>query len=187
MMYDDAHADWGHRDNILGETHRYVNIGVAWNNRRVTFVQHFEGGAVTADAPPSLVDGKVLNFSVTKNESGIRIGSVVSVYYDPPPMPVSRDLNDSLDSYCVGGGATTTCGSPVMRILDPPQPGYYYGNLDSNEVVATSWTETTTSFSFSADVGRLMERPGVYTVSLWRDEGGSHYTDVLVQLSVVVD
>ena len=187
MMYDDAHADWGHRDNILRETHRFVNIGIAWNNRRVVFVQHFEGGAVTADASPSLDDSNILRLSVTKNETGIRIGGVVSVYYDPPPMPVSRELNGSLSSYCVGGGATTNCGSAVVRILDPPGAGYYYSNLDSNEVVASSWMETTTSFSFSADVGRLMERPGVYTVTLWRDEGGSRFTDVLVQLSVFVE
>ena len=49
MMYDDAHADWGHRDNILGETHRAVNIGIAFNGKRTTFVQHFEGGEVEAD------------------------------------------------------------------------------------------------------------------------------------------
>ena len=174
MMYDDAHADWGHRDNILGATHRYVNIGVAWNSRRVVFVQHFEGGAVTADAPPSLVDERVLRLSVTKNESGIRIGGVVSVYYDPPPVPVSRELNSSLDSYCVGGGATTSCGSPVVRILNPPQPGWFYSDLDDNDVVASSWTETATSFSFSADVGDLMEKPGVYTVMLWRDDGSGY-------------
>ena len=187
MMYDDAHADWGHRDNILRETHRAVNIGIAWNNRRVTFIQHFEGGAVTADAPPSLEDGRILSLAVTKNETGIRIGGLVSVYYDPPPIPVSRELNDSLDSYCIGGGATTNCPRSAIRILDPPGAGYYYSSLDSNEVVASSWRETTTSFSFSVDVGRLMEDPGVYTVMLWRDEGGSQFTESLLSLSVFVD
>ena len=50
-MYDDAHADWGHRDNILRESHRAVNIGIASNGRRTTFIQHFEGGAIEADGP----------------------------------------------------------------------------------------------------------------------------------------
>ena len=187
MMYDDAHADWGHRDNILRETHQAVNIGVSWNNRRVVFVQHFEGGAVTADTPPSLDDRNVLSLSVTKNEVGIRIGGLVTVYYDPRPTPVSRELNDSLDSYCIGGGATTNCPDSVIRILDPPGPGRYYASLDSNEVVADTWRESTTSFSFSADVGRLMEDPGVYTVILWRDGGGSYYSEPLVELSVFVE
>ena len=187
MMYDDAHADWGHRDNILRETHQAVNIGIAWNNRRVVFVQHFEGGTVTADAPPSLENRRVLSLSVTKNEAGIRIGGLVTVYYDPTPMPVSRELNDSLDSYCIGGGATTNCPDSVIRILDPPGPGRYYASLDSNEVVADSWVESDSSFSFSADVGRLMEEPGVYTVILWRDDGGSYYSESLVELSVFVE
>lgn len=187
MMYDDAHADWGHRDNILRTSHRFVNIGIAWASRRVTFVQHFEGGTVAADAPPSLADGRFLSLSITKNEAGIRIGGLVSVYYDPPPTPVSRELNDSLDSYCIGGGATTTCGSSVLRILDPPGPGYYYSDLDDNDVVASSWSETATSFSFTADVGDLMEKPGVYTVMLWRDDGSGYYSESLVGLSVFVD
>ena len=187
MMYDDAHADWGHRDNILRETHQAVNIGIAWNNRRVVFIQHFEGGTVTADAPPSLENGRFLSLSVTKNEAGIRIGGLVTVYYDPTLMPVSRELNDSLDSYCIGGGATTNCPDSVIRILDPPGPGRYYASLDSNEVVADSWVESDSSFSFSADVGRLMEEPGVYTVILWRDDGGSYYSESLVELSVFVE
>ncbi len=187
MMYDDAHAKWGHRDNILRETHRAVNIGIAWNSRRVVFVQHFAGGTVTADSPPSLDDNGVLRLSVTKNETGIRIGGAIGIYYDPPPAPVSRQLNDSLDSYCLGGGATTSCPDYVIRILDPPGPGRFYTDLDTSDVVASSWRESATSFSFSADVGRLMERPGVYTVSLWRDEGGSRFTDLLVELSVFVE
>ncbi len=187
MMYDDAHANWGHRDNILDSTHRAVNIGIAWNSRRVVFVQHFEGGAVTADAPPSLRDGRILSLAATKNEVSIRIGGAISIYYDPPPAPVSRQLNDSLDSYCVGGGATTNCPDYLIRILDPPGPGRFYTNLNNNDVVATSWRETASSFSFSADVGSLMEKAGVYTIMLWRDEGGTRFSESLVQLSVFVD
>ena len=77
MMYDDAHADWGHRDNILGESHRAVNIGVASNGRRATFVQHFEGGAVEAVGPPVLNANGVLSLSLAKRETGVVIGRVV--------------------------------------------------------------------------------------------------------------
>ena len=104
MMYDDAHADWGHRDNILGESHRAVNIGVASNGRRVTFVQHFEGGAVEADGPPVLNANGVLSLSLTKREAGIAIGGLASIYYDPPPTPKTPSQIDALDSYCLGGG-----------------------------------------------------------------------------------
>ena len=75
MMYDDAHADWGHRDNILRESHRAVSIGIASNGRRVTFVQHFEGGAALAHGPPELSSDNVLSFSMDKVEgvSGLEV------------------------------------------------------------------------------------------------------------------
>ena len=172
MMYDDAHADWGHRDNILRESHRAVNIGIAWNEKRVAFVQHFEGGAAIAVSGPTISRNGVLSLELVKRERGIDIGQVVSVYYDPLPLRMSVVQIERLDSYCVGGGQTTRCGDPVIRILKPPGANRYYSNLDHNEVVANSWEETDSSFSFSADISNLDNRPGVYTVIVWRNTGG---------------
>ena len=183
MMYDDAHADWGHRDNILGTSHRAVNIGIAFNGRRVTFVQHFEGGAAVSHAPPSLSHDGTLAFSLAKREPGVRVGSVVTMYYDPLPTPKTPAQIDRLRSYCVGGGFTTSCGEPVARVLEPPGPGYFYSNLDANEVVADRWNETGDTFSFTASLGSLVSRPGVYTVTVWRDSGGTVFTEQLVELS----
>ena len=183
MMYDDAHANWGHRDNILREGHRAVNFGVAFNGRRVTFAQHFEGGVAEANAPPSLSRDGTLSFSLTKRESGVRIGQAVSVYYDPLPTPKTAAQIDSLHSYCVGGGFTTRCGDPIARILEPPQPGYFYSNLDANEIIAGSWSETGAAFSFTAALGALATRPGVYTVLVWRDSGGRLLSERLAELS----
>ena len=188
MMYDDAHADWGHRDNILGETHRAVNIGIAFNGRRTTFIQHFEGGAVEADGPPALDANGVLSFSLTKRETGIAIGGFVGIAYDPPPTPKTPAQIDALDSYCVGGGFTTVC--PTMyaaRILEPPRAGYFDSNLDPNEVVASTWTETDKSFAFAARTGSLLARPGVYTLAVWRDSGGGLLTEQLTSLSLFVE
>lgn len=185
MMYDDAHANWGHRDNILGTTHRAVNIGVASNGRRVVFVQHFEGGIAAATSPPKISDGRYLNLSLRKNEDGVTIGRVVSIYFDPIPTPVSAAVNDSLKSYCLGGGSTTNCGEAVIRVLPPPGEGRFYTNLSSNSVVASSWEETQTSFSFTADVGHLMQTRGVYTVVVWRDTGGSRLSERLVELTIL--
>ena len=187
MMYDDAHADWGHRDNILGESHRAVNIGIAWNNRRVTFVQHFEGGTVTALSLLTLDQGRYLSLAVHKNEPDVAIGGLVAIYYDPLPSPVSSVRNGSLDSYCVGGGVTPQCGDEAIRILDPPPPNHFYSNLDDNEVVASDWQETPNGFTFYADVGDLMRDTGVYTIILWRDTGGRRLTEQLLELSVFVE
>ncbi len=79
MMYDDAHADWGHRDNILRVPHRAVNIGIAFDGKRVTFIQHVEGGTAEAYSPPTLSDAGVLSFSLAKREAGLSVGSVVTV------------------------------------------------------------------------------------------------------------
>ena len=184
MMYDDAHAGWGHRDNILRTSHRAVNIGIAFNGRRVTFIQHFEGGTVEAHAPPALSRDGTLSFSLAKRETGVRVGSVVAIFYDPLPAPKTPAQIDRLDSYCVGGGFTTSCGDPVARILEPPGQGYFYSNLDANEVVADSWNETGDTFRFTASLRSLATEPGVYTVIVWRDSGGSLLTEQLVELSV---
>ena len=186
MMYDDAHADWGHRDNILRESHRAVNIGIAANDRRVTFVQHFEGGAAAAIAPPVLSADNRLSLEIVKQETGVQIGGVVSIYYDPPVTPKTTQAIETLHSYCLGGGFTTQCGDEVASILEPPEQGYYYSSLQYNEVVASSWNETAEGFSFAADMGTLLQTPGVYTVVVWRGTGGTWLEEALVQLSVFV-
>ena len=183
MVYDDSHADWGHRDNILGETHRAVNIGVASNGRRVTFVQHFEGGNVVASTRPALSTNGRLSFSVSKVADGIAIAPLVSIYFDPPPTPKTREQIERLHSYCIGGGFTEGCGEPVAEVLAPPPPGSFYTSLQGNEVVANEWTETPRAFSFSASLGNLTSAPGVYTVVIWRDSPDL-FTEVLVELSV---
>ena len=184
MMYDDAHANWGHRDNILRASHRAVNLGIAFNGRRVTFIQHFEGGAAEAHAPPALSRDGTLSLSLAKREAGIMVGSVVTVYYDPLPTPKTPSQIDRLNSYCIGGGFTMSCGDPVARVLEPPGQGYFYSNLDADEMVADRWSETGDSFSFTASLGSLAREPGVYTVIVWRDSGGGLLTEQLVELSV---
>ena len=186
MMYDDAHAEWGHRDNILKESHRAVNIGIFWNKKRVAFVQHFEGGAVAAQSGPTLTRNGTLSLELVKRERGIDIGQVVSIYYDPTPVRMSVAQIDRLDSYCVGGGQTTRCGDSVIDILEPPEPGWSYKDLQRTNVIADSWTETDNSFSFSADVSSLVQKPGVYTVIVWRDTGGGLLSEQLIELSVFV-
>ena len=183
MVYDDAHSDWGHRDNILGASHRLVNIGIAVNDRRTVFVQHFEGGDVAVDNPPEISADGTLSLTLTKLVNGIDIGSVVTVYYDPTPSPKSAKEIDALDRYCVGGGFTTACGEPVARILKPPGPGLHYSNLDYDVVVADYWRETDTGFEFTAQAGSSLAKPGVYTFVVWLDAGDSVFNVTLLQLS----
>lgn len=175
------------RERILGPGHRTVNIGVAWNDRRVVLVQHFEGGAAEALGPPILIGKRYLSFSMVKREPGFRVAGVVSVFYDPPPQSISPSAIYALASYCTGGGPTAECGAPVVRVLPRLEPGHSYTGLEPNEVVATDWQDSDNAFTFSADVAHLMQRPGVYTVVVWRDRGDGGIEEKLVELSIFVE
>ena len=182
MMYDDADSDWGHRDNIVRPGHRSVGLGIAWNGRLLTFAQHFEGGDVEGSALGLTSDGR-LSLALRKRVPGIELASIVTVYYDPLPVPRSPAEIDALHSYCVGGGFTTECGQPIARVLAPPGAGRFYPELDADEVVADVWRETALGFELRAELGALAREPGVYTVQVWRDSGRSTLTEPLLQLS----
>lgn len=42
MMFEDAHANWGHRDNILNPEHASVSIGISFDNNSYVLVEDFE-------------------------------------------------------------------------------------------------------------------------------------------------
>ena len=185
MMNDDAQSDWRHRDNILGSTHRFVNIGVAWNKRRVVFVQHFEGGDAAAESPPQLRPDGTISLGPTKLADGLETGGVVSIYYDPPPSQKTPAQIGALHSYCVGGGFTTTCAEPIARILRPLPPGSFYTGLEPHEVIAESWNQGAKEFSFLAKLGSLATNPGVYTVAVWQESPGPLLTEAVLELSAI--
>ncbi len=183
MKYQDAGSNWGHRDNILGKTHRAVSIGIASDGKLTIFVEHFEGGDATAPSPPSLSKSGVTSFSITKNVPGLTVASSVSVYYDPPPTPKTPSEIETLHSYCLGGGFTSVCVDPIATILKPLPPGYYYPDLGPSKVIATRWVEDSSHFAFVANLGALAQKPGVYTFVVWRDTGGTELSEQLVELS----
>ena len=181
----DGAADNGSmRENIVGAGHRKVSIGVAWNGRRVVLVQHFEGGDVVVhDRSLQLRDGRRnLNVTLRKVGEGVAIHGVVHIYHDPHPEPLSSARVDALGRYCIGGGASSSCPDPVIRVLPP---GSYYANQPLNVVVANEWNETDRTLNFSVDLGLLARSPGVYTVVFFRDTGEETPTEKLVALPAV--
>ena len=182
MVYDEAHADWGHRDNILGEMHRKVNIGIATNGRRMTFVQHFEGGDLESVERPRIEDG-IFRLSARKNAQGLQLFPVVVLYRDPSPLPRSAEEIGGLHSYCVGGGFTEECGEEAVRILVPPPLGSHYLDLGPNDIVAEVWSEDGGSLEIVADAGELVSDSGVYTVVVWsagQDVSGAKLLELTV-------
>ena len=172
------------RENILRAGHRKVSVGVAWNGRRVVLVQHFEGGDVVVhDRSLQLRDGRRnLNVTLRKVGEGVAIHGVVHIYRDPHPEPLSSARVDALDRYCIGGGATSSCPAPVVRVLPP---GSQSADHAPDVVIAREWNETDKALNFSADLGLLAQSPGVYTIVFFRDTGEETPTEKLVALPAV--
>ena len=167
MMYDDAHADWGHRDTIINPHYDTLNIGIAFDAHQLRFYQHFEYNGVAYVEEPVL-DGRVLRLR-PRPLDGHTIASV-AVFYDPPPTPKAPSEIELLTSYCTGGGFTDDCDDvgPVATVLKPPPLGSYYVGLDPVKVVAQEWNDLDDgSVVIEADLNSLVDRSGVYTIVVW--------------------
>ena len=182
FMYEDAHADWGHRDNILYSGHRVVNIGIAADERRVIVVQHFEGGIVEARGRPTLSSSGQLSFTMDKKESGVAIADNTIYVYHDPPLSTMTLTGERISGYCIGGGTATVCASPIAYIYDPPPVGEAYDRLDRNKIVASHWKDNDSQFSFQADMKNLLHEPGIYTLALWNTS-----EELLIALTIAIE
>ncbi len=182
MVYDDAGSEWRHRINILNPDHRVVNIGIAYTDRFLALVQHFEGGDVTAARPPEF-DGSVLKIRADLNRPDLTVFPTVQVHYEENPVERTGVEIEEFKTYCVGGGFSDECGEPIVQILPPPQAGTRYLNLPANVVVARSWVVSGGDIEIIADIGSFADQPGVYTTTLFEDEGNGVSGSVLMQLS----
>lgn len=96
----------------------------------------------------------------------------MAIYYDPQPKPKSPDAIRTLTSYCTGGGFTDQCDvvSAIVNVLKPPPAGSYYVDLPPEAVVANMWREHPDgSVEIEVDLGRRVERSGVYTLVVLDD------------------
>jgi uncharacterized protein YkwD len=186
MMYDDAHADWGHRDTIINPTYDTVNIGVAHSEWGTAFIQHFEYVGLDYVEEPQ-IDGGQLRF--TARIRGDDEVDSVSVYYDPPPERRTAEDIGQLTAYCTGGGFTDQCDGiePVFRVLVPPEikwgEGYTYADLDPNDLVAQTWDQNGQQLEVGVDVSGLVTKSGVYTLLVWTQGDDAR---VLSQIPVLV-
>ncbi|MDE0171637.1 MAG: hypothetical protein OXS29_19390 [bacterium] len=164
MVYDDAHANWGHRDTILDPIYDTVNIGIAFTDSHVAYYQHFEYTRLTHETVPKLTDG-TLRLRL-RPRTGFEIGHI-EIYYDPPPTPKRPEEISGLRAYCVGGGFTDDCENvePITRVLAPPPPGSHYVGLGPDDVVAGTWNlQTDGSVTIEADLRQFITTSGVYTI-----------------------
>ena len=110
----------GHRRQILGQWHRKVNIGLAWDDYNVMVVQHFEGDYVEYDSLPSIEEG-VLSLT-GRNRNGVQFADkydlAISLYYDP--LPHALTPGQLARTYC------STNGRKVASFRPPLDEGYTY-------------------------------------------------------------
>ena len=181
MMYDDAHANWGHRDTIIDPIYEIVNIGIAFTDGHVAYYQHFEYTRLTYETAPTLQDG-ILNL-LLQPITGVEIGHL-AIYYDPLPTPKHPEEISSLTSYCVGGGFTDNCENirPIARVLEPAPPGSYYVDLNPEDVVAHLWNvHGDGSVTIEADLRQLTTLTGIYTILMYSN---SEHPELLAMYSL---
>jgi len=159
MMFDDADSGWGHRDAIINKLHKKVNIGIAYDNKRLALVEQFEGDYVSFIVKPNLF-GKILSLS-----GSVSMGKVYSlhVFYDPMPETLSQEqLLDMRKSYDQG---------EEMGYILPPK--HHMDGVDY--VAASKWdVGPAGSFNIQADVTPLLKRgSGVYTFRLISEYEGN--------------
>lgn len=98
MMYDDAGSNWGHRDNILDPEHTDVSIGVAYDNEKFYFVEHFENNIVKWQTVK--LDGDQLHL-VGNVPAGYSLFQI-DVFADPSPEPLTKFSLDDKQPYNLG-------------------------------------------------------------------------------------
>ncbi|NHH97954.1 hypothetical protein DYY66_1262 [Candidatus Nitrosotalea sp. FS] len=120
MMYDDALSNWGHRDNILDPNHTHVNIGIAYNQDRFYFVEHFENNLIDWQKI-DLVDQHQLELTGTL-PVGYSFDSI-DIYSDPSPQSLNKLDLDEKSPYNAGHYDEGTISGEIVKAL--PLESYY--------------------------------------------------------------
>ncbi len=166
MMFDDAHADWGHRDNILDPYHTHVSLGVAYTDYTLVFVQNFETrriegvGPTGGPANPVSLDGAGRITVAGSMDAGLGVHSI-DVYYDPLPSTRTYRMHANDMSYGLG--------DPIAYVYEPHPYGYI--SMGKTIIMADRWNTSggTVLIEFDAPAG--MSKNGAYTFYVWLTDG----------------
>jgi uncharacterized protein YkwD len=151
-----------HRKSILEPTQTHVGIGLAFNETGMRLIEVFAKRYVEVEAPPASIrisDSPELKGTVLVD--GLEIESI-SVFYEPPPPPVSRMDPSLLASY----------GFPPMEIsLRPrlPRSMVVGGRLvyPQYEDGSRGEIQVREDGVFACSIPLFLGRAGVYTIVVW--------------------
>ena len=114
----------GHRQTILDPHHRKVGIGLTYQPPTIWFVQLFVGDYIEYATKPMIESGMLTFSGRVKNGTDISGDSAnITIYYDPPPRPLTRGLLSL--TYCYGYGLR------VAGIRPPLEAGWSYTEDES--------------------------------------------------------
>jgi len=164
MIYDDAHADWGHRDNILRSYHTHVSLGIAYDDYTFAFVENFEDNYLTSNSPIHVNGDHVIIDSALKSGKIQNIG----IFYDPLP---THEL------YLQHHGDTSYGMGETVAVIAPPlSPNSYYNQPSGYKlIVANNWKDNGSFVLIDFDLSSVFTKPGVYTVGVWLDDNGDSF------------
>ena len=80
----------GHRDNILDPNHTHVNFGIAYNNNRFQFVEHFENDIVNWQTVQVINNERIMIGQMPRGYSIVNIGR----FSDSNPMTLTEQELD---------------------------------------------------------------------------------------------
>ena len=121
----------GHKENILYQWHRKVNLGLSWDTHQMWTVQQFEGDYANCSVPPT-IQGTTLSLSCTVSEVLPSRSLAQTIHYDSPPHALTQGQIARSYGYRFGRKAA------LLR--QKAQPGYSYM---VNEVTQTHYSGCT--------------------------------------------
>jgi|WetSurMetagenome_2_1015567.scaffolds.fasta_scaffold256603_2 uncharacterized protein YkwD len=157
MMNYDGPSE-GHRKNILNQLHKKVNLGIAYDSKRLALVQQFEGDYIEYALPPAL-NGNIFTVSGRLLEGRI---TSIQICFDELPKPLTPyELASRMNG-------SYSLGDQVGYIIPPLPQNRYYTLMPPNSVVADQWRLSSSGqFIIKADIGKILSRgKGVYTIVL---------------------
>lgn len=179
MMYNDKECcDDGHRDNILDKAHTHVSLGIMYDNYYFAFVQNFENQYVVWSQPITYDENsKKVSMSGTLVDDVTLDG--INLFFDALPTPATYEQHADDKSYGLGDIAAI--------VVEPPPPGSYYRETDEYAlVVSERWQIDNNSFEVIFPVDKVYAKngSGVYTVSIFADDGSADFPITSISLFI---
>jgi hypothetical protein len=191
-VYNDAHAKWHHRYNILDSYTTHVSLGIAYDDYSFALVQNFENNYINFSNPIHMKNGdKHVKVSGTLLNDTRFYG--VEIYYDNLPTTSFYEQYRDPDKYQPGNLIATVKAATNVGFAT----GISNSNLEKNSTVASlsnivmisplkesySFSENKQAISLEFDILPLIKekKSGVYTIVVVLEDlnhnvfpGGAH-------------